>query len=334
MLNDYFITRDAPGFVLRFIRKKGLKLPELENRLLAYSGKQHLSYEQWWQLLEELDGAVKKPALGVIVGQSIEVAHCGVLGYLFRTSQNVLDALSCYRRYERLLYAGSAAEAYIEHQEMTLIWPTDQGLSSQISDALLLSALVNIIREILNLDHISPLRVSFTHPVPESDMATYQDFFKGRITSGAPRLEITFALQDLLRPIPFHDETLHRILDQQAEELIRHLPEQDDFLTALRNTIAQNLHNGACEAAQAAQAMNISTRTLHRRLQQRGTLFRTILQDVRKTMARHYLADPTLSIAEITLLLGYSEQSAFNRAHQAWYGNTPLRHRHSLTEQV
>lgn len=332
MLNDYFITRDAPGFLLRFIERNKLKLPELENRLLACSGNAQLSYERWWQLLDDLDAALGRPALGIMVGQSITVEDCGVLGYLFRTSKHVLDALSCYRRYERLLYAGSAAEALIEQEELTLTWPADQGLSSQTSDALLLSALVNIIREILNTNDILPLRISFTHAIPETDLESYQRFFGCRLTFSATRLAITFALEDLLKPIPFHDETLHRILDQQAETLIADLPEQDDFLTGLRNAIAQHLHNGAYTANQAASALNISTRSLHRQLQQRGILFRDVLQELRKTLATHYLADPGLSMAEITLLLGYSEQSAFTRAHQNWFGRSPKAQRRLLEQ--
>ena len=43
----------------------------------------------------------------------------------------------------------------------------------------------------------------------------------------------------------------------------------------------------------------------------------------REQLARQYLGDPGLALAEIGLLLGYSEQSAFTRAFRRWTGQTP-----------
>ena len=48
----------------------------------------------------------------------------------------------------------------------------------------------------------------------------------------------------------------------------------------------------------------------------------------RKQAAQTYLADTTLSIADVTFLLGYSEPTAFHRAFRRWHGTTPLRFAH------
>jgi AraC-like DNA-binding protein len=36
-----------------------------------------------------------------------------------------------------------------------------------------------------------------------------------------------------------------------------------------------------------------------------------------------YLNDPKVSIAEVAFLLGFSEQSSFNRAFRRWTGQAP-----------
>ena len=36
-----------------------------------------------------------------------------------------------------------------------------------------------------------------------------------------------------------------------------------------------------------------------------------------------YLSKTTLTIAEVTYLLGYSEPTAFHRAFRRWHGTTP-----------
>jgi len=41
-------------------------------------------------------------------------------------------------------------------------------------------------------------------------------------------------------------------------------------------------------------------------------------------LAEQHLRDPRLSLAEVSALLGYTEQSAFSRAFKRWRGQTPL----------
>ena len=80
-----------------------------------------------------------------------------------------------------------------------------------------------------------------------------------------------------------------------------------------------------------AAAMHQSTRTLQRRLAERGMTWQQLLDNTRMELARQYLADPALSVAETALLLGFSEQSAFTRAFKRWMGQTPLTYRQGLT---
>jgi AraC-like DNA-binding protein len=68
-------------------------------------------------------------------------------------------------------------------------------------------------------------------------------------------------------------------------------------------------------------------RTLQRRLDARGLTWQQLLDQTRAGLAREYLRDRSLSLGDIALLLGFSEQSAFNRAYRRWTGTTPRRAR-------
>jgi AraC-like DNA-binding protein len=72
-----------------------------------------------------------------------------------------------------------------------------------------------------------------------------------------------------------------------------------------------------------AQKFHISSRTLHRKLESRNLVFREVLKETRKQLVIEYLKEGHLRLAEIALLLGYSEQSAFNRAFSEWFGVSP-----------
>jgi len=70
---------------------------------------------------------------------------------------------------------------------------------------------------------------------------------------------------------------------------------------------------------------------LYRRLQERNLTYKGLLNQLRFQLAQRYLADRQLSLSEIALLLGYSEQSAFTRAFKSWCGQTPLHFRKAIS---
>jgi AraC-like DNA-binding protein len=52
-----------------------------------------------------------------------------------------------------------------------------------------------------------------------------------------------------------------------------------------------------------------------------------VLNELRRGLARQYLCEDGLRIAEVAWLLGYQEISAFSHAVKRWTGETPTRWR-------
>jgi len=75
-----------------------------------------------------------------------------------------------------------------------------------------------------------------------------------------------------------------------------------------------------------ALRMVMSSRTLHRRLQDQGSNFKQLLKEIRLEFAIAYLEEGKLSLSEISHQLGYTEQSTFSRAFKQWTGNTPRKY--------
>ena len=71
----------------------------------------------------------------------------------------------------------------------------------------------------------------------------------------------------------------------------------------------------------------MSARTLSRRLFEHGTSYHGILDEVRRGFADLLLRDPDHALAEIAVLLGYSDVSSFHRAYVRWTGRTPASRR-------
>jgi AraC-like DNA-binding protein len=101
----------------------------------------------------------------------------------------------------------------------------------------------------------------------------------------------------------------------------------DRFLNSLRQSIGRQLPEGELSIDAVAGELNVSRRTLQRRLADRGTHFQQVLQGVRSELARGYLLDKRLSISEIAFLLGYADQGSFSGAFKSWFGASPSEYR-------
>lgn len=103
--------------------------------------------------------------------------------------------------------------------------------------------------------------------------------------------------------------------------------ELDSFLRDARITIRRALPRGGLTVNSLAAELQISRRTLQRRLSVRGSSFKILLREVREEESRRYLDDPRLSVTEIALLLGYSDQASFSNAFRSWCGCAPTEFR-------
>lgn len=78
-----------------------------------------------------------------------------------------------------------------------------------------------------------------------------------------------------------------------------------------------------------ARALDISVRSLRRRLEAEGKSYNDILNEALATVAKHLLNDPRRTIQEVAYDMGFSDPSTFHRAFKRWTGVTPSAYRES-----
>jgi AraC-like DNA-binding protein len=96
--------------------------------------------------------------------------------------------------------------------------------------------------------------------------------------------------------------------------------------TAVRHLLIQSAGE-FLDISQVAERLYVSERTLRRRLTAESTSFRATFDEIRDLLAREYLADTQLAVAEIAHLLDYNETQNFRRAFVRWNGVTPSEYR-------
>lgn len=140
---------------------------------------------------------------------------------------------------------------------------------------------------------------------------------------------MTFVKSDILDRLITSNPALARVNDEQVES---YLASFEDISTSrdVVGKIVERLQDGPPNQKQVAEALNVSNRTLQRKLKDEGTSFIDLLQDTRLQLAEKYLSQPQRSIVEIAYLLGFSEPSTFSRAFKRWTGQAPADYRHSI----
>ncbi len=89
--------------------------------------------------------------------------------------------------------------------------------------------------------------------------------------------------------------------------------------------VQQDFSDSSSESV--AQKLNISDRTLRRRLAAEGFSFQEIVSALRYEQAQKALASTQLSIGDIARFLGYSDASNFGHAFRQWSGMSPRQYR-------
>lgn len=90
-----------------------------------------------------------------------------------------------------------------------------------------------------------------------------------------------------------------------------------------RHLIQKLLPTGQLSRPVIAEKMKLHERSLHRKLQSEGYTFEALVDEIRITEAKKLLAHDAIPMSQIAGLLGYNEQSSFNRAFKRWFNMTP-----------
>jgi AraC-like DNA-binding protein len=146
-----------------------------------------------------------------------------------------------------------------------------------------------------------------------------------------PMNALLFAGADVMAPLPTAHPLLAEVHERLASEHLQRLNHAQTCSRA-RAAILRCLPDGEPRRAEIASALEMSERTLQRRLEAEGTSFQRLLDDIRRELAQQYLGQTDLSLADACYLLGFGNLSSFFRASKRWFGTSPRHYRRRLVE--
>jgi len=166
------------------------------------------------------------------------------------------------------------------------------------------------------------LEVAFTFPAPV-DVEAYRRQFGLLPTFQAPVASMTVARATWESPTKARDPELFALLEQHARGLSQTPRHEDALIRRVRALIAEELPEGRPTLALIAKRAGTGARTLQRRLEAAGLLYRALVESVRRERGVALVEGGRVSLNEVAWLVGFSSLSAFSRAFHRWTGVAP-----------
>lgn len=302
--------------------RQGIESPELSTKLALLASKETIGAQEWRTLLGEAAALSPGQPIGVQIGCEVQVTHTGVLGYLVLNSATLADALETYLLCERHFYSVNFAELNCTKTAWTLAWPDQMGSENALFVQVALTALVTFLRQRFP-GGCDLLSVSLTGEKP-ANIDFYQQFFACPVSFGSTYPGITFDGATVHRPVQgLLPGDFHSMRRQQLEAFSSVIRIADPFLHRLQHVLLKLIPEGKASLSQVALELNCSPRSVQRKLSSYNLSYQILLDGVREQLARRYLLRTSLTLSELPLLLGFSDQSAFSRAFKQWTGITP-----------
>lgn len=300
---------DGTALRVDALETPGLQVP-LQTCLLVFANAQRLAPD---------------PALGLHLGQLLNIRSHGFLGYALLSSRTVGEAADLAVRYFRT--RTSLLEIRLFREGEMAVIQLDERVPLGPLQVLIVDALMSLFivcgQQLTGRRFNAEMRLTYSEQAHHAEL---RELLGDRLSFDCAFTQVRFPRAGLQIPLGLPDPQLLEMAKAQCEAELQRLHDEGGLLPEVRRLTKQLLaEQPSLEAV--AKALHLSPRTLRRRLTELGTSFQMILEQLRRGRAVELLLHSSLSIDQIAAELGYLDPSNFGRAFRRWMGQSPRSYR-------
>ena len=317
LISELEMAKVSPDKFFSKIRQQGVTTADSSEAV--FSGAESLVF---LETAVELTG---DPCLAIRLGQRIGIESYGTFGFALMSCANQRESIALLERYGKVFFEPSW-QSYGHNGGLLLRMSLNAGTPAQqqLVTELCFSQLSSV-GSSLQISPIKGAEIQLTYPEPPH-LAYYQSAFPVPVVFNCEYNQLFLPAQFLDAPVRTANPSEHVVFHQQCEEMLRTLDKVEDTTAAVRRLLIQSAGQ-FLNITQVAERLHMSERTLRRRLNAESTNFKTTFEEIRNLLAREYLANTELTVAEIAYLLDYAETVNFRRAFVRWNSETPSEYR-------
>jgi len=278
-----------------------------------------------WPLAVE---TTQDPGFGLTVASFWHPTTLHALGYSWLASNNLEEAFDCGVRYTRLVNTAAQGVMTVEASaDSYRVFFNSVKFNPNPVDASVdaVMAMFLIMCRAAYGSNFKLQRATFQHAAPTS-LERFDDLFQAPVLFSQPENALWIDPELVREPLATANPELVRINDRIVTDYLAHL-DHDDLGMRVRSKLIEHLPGGHISEADIASSINVSQRSLQRKLKEQGVSFSQLVESTRRDLGLQYVRDPQYSFNEVAFLLGFTEPANFSRAFKRWYDKSPSQFR-------
>ncbi len=285
---------------------------------------------EFQRLIRWLVDACNDPLFGLKSGSYVQPGSYSIFGYMIMNCRSAREALHMTPMYESIVGDMGITKLEKAGSRLAVRWLCqydDPVIIPHMIDNVLYSW-TQFARYLADLPEGKPYCVQLERQQPgEQALKTYQEMFGCEIEFNAKRNALIVDEDVLEIPLRQPDPGLLQSLTQQAESMMNEIKQKKTIVLQVRAVLRQLMEHELPRKEKVAEALDMTERTLQRRLQEAGTGYQNLLDDIRRETAIKWLTTTQVAINEIATNLGFSEVRSFHRRFKSWTGHAPGEYR-------
>ncbi len=272
----------------------------------------------------------ENPYLALDIGQSVPYQSLGLLGYLLLNTPNLKQMIEKFSRYQQVVsrFLKFHFTDDGKYYKFAVYINENKNIPVPAHHAEVhLSAILNVLSQILG-QRVIPAYVWFSCKRVKN-CARHHELFGEHIFFEKQENAVFFKKDELNIPVNNANRTMLEYFEAQADAILRDMG-NGSWFSRVEKEILKNIGDRNVNIELVAGRLNVGVRTLQNYLKGEGKSFSQALANVRRSLAEYYIRNTRLTDSDISVMLGYSEVSAFYRAYRNWNLSTPKKLRNGV----
>jgi AraC-like DNA-binding protein len=276
-------------------------------------------------MLEAATKLTRNPSLAIRLGQAITIDSYETLGFALMSCANMRESIELLLRYGKIFDAPlweshKHEDGLLLRLKLSLGTPAQQQLCAELC-----FSQVSAIGSSLYRGQINGAQIHFKFPKP-ANASSHLSALSAPLYFDCEHNELFLPHDVLDTPVKTADASNHVVFNMQCEEMLNGLTSAEEITSSVRQLLMESAGH-FLDISQVADRLHMSERTLRRRLKEELTNFKAVLEEIKNLLAKKYLSQTDLSVADIAHLLDYAETVNFRRAFKRWNGAIPSQYR-------
>ena len=296
-----------------------------------YGFEERVPLYRWFQKLKYIDQHYHKEGVGLEIAELVDTHHIGLTAYMVSTCKNLVEYISLSPHYTILWYDFMPKHLFYNEEDVLISWDLPAyykaGLyhrETVISEEIQVGIMFQRVFQITGLTKKDQIfsKVELAIPRP-NNVDFYEEYFDCPVVFETEQTSFSMPKSVIEMTLPTYDPLLFKILAKQADTILENIPTEVSFIDSVHQAIIKSIEMQKPQIGVVADYLSMTPRALQLVLKEHQLCFKDMLNNARITLAKQYLNIENLSIVEIANLLGYKEQSSFNRIFKAKTGLSP-----------